>query len=32
MDVLALEDITDMESHRLSELCHILNVLEGQFV
>ncbi|PIL24678.1 hypothetical protein GSI_12562 [Ganoderma sinense ZZ0214-1] len=31
-DVLALEDITETESHRLSELCHILNALEGQFV
>ncbi|KAH9893391.1 hypothetical protein C8Q73DRAFT_746134 [Cubamyces lactineus] len=31
-DVLALEDITEVESHRLSELCHILNALEGLFV
>ena len=31
-DVLALEDITETESHRLSELCRILNALEGQFV
>ncbi|KAI0773308.1 hypothetical protein BD413DRAFT_541034 [Trametes elegans] len=31
-DVLALEDITEIESHRLSELCHTLNALEGLFV
>ena len=31
-DVLALEDITEAESHRLCELCHILNALEGLFV
>ncbi|KAI8996428.1 hypothetical protein BD414DRAFT_455134 [Trametes punicea] len=31
-DVLALEDITEVESHRLSELCRILNTLEGLFV
>lgn len=31
-DILALEDITEVESHRLSELCHILNALEGLFV
>ncbi|KAI0738508.1 hypothetical protein C8Q80DRAFT_1205833 [Daedaleopsis nitida] len=31
-DILALEDITEVESQRLCELCHILNALEGQFV
>ncbi|KAH9846124.1 hypothetical protein C2E23DRAFT_605268 [Lenzites betulinus] len=31
-DVLALEDITEVESHRLSELCHILMAVEGLFV
>ena len=31
-DVLALEDITEAESHRLCELCHIMNSLEGLFV
>lgn len=31
-DVLTLEDITEVESHRLSELCHILNALEGLFM
>lgn len=31
-DVLALPDIPEMESHRLSELCRILNALEGLFV
>ncbi|KAI9062498.1 hypothetical protein FKP32DRAFT_1666937 [Trametes sanguinea] len=31
-DVLALEDITEVESHRLSELCRILHALEGLFV
>ncbi|KAF9815102.1 hypothetical protein IEO21_04799 [Rhodonia placenta] len=31
-DVLALPDITEAESHRLNELCHILNALEGLFV
>ena len=31
-DVLALPDITEVESHRLSELCRILNALEGLFV
>lgn len=31
-DVLALEDITEVESHRLCELCHILNALEYLFV
>lgn len=31
-DTLALPDIPEMESHRLSELCRILNALEGLFV
>lgn len=31
-DVLALPDIPEVESHRLSELCRILNSLEGLFV
>lgn len=31
-DILALSDITAQESHRLSELCRILNALEGLFV
>jgi len=31
-DVLALPDITEVESHRLSELCKILNALEGLFM
>ncbi|KAF8892247.1 hypothetical protein BD779DRAFT_1670573 [Infundibulicybe gibba] len=31
-DVLALPDIPEVESHRLSELCRILNALEGIFV
>ncbi|KAL0953809.1 hypothetical protein HGRIS_004990 [Hohenbuehelia grisea] len=31
-DVLALPDITEAESHRLSELCRILHALEGLFV
>ena len=30
--ILALDDITEVESHRLSELCKILNALEGLFV
>jgi hypothetical protein len=30
-DILALPDITEVESHRLSELCRILNALEGLF-
>lgn len=30
-DILALPDITEVESHRLSELCHILHALEGLF-
>ncbi|KAI0305872.1 Centromere/kinetochore Zw10-domain-containing protein [Multifurca ochricompacta] len=31
-DILALPDITETESHRLSELCRILHALEGLFV
>ena len=31
-DVLALPDITEDESHRLSELCRVLNALEGLFI
>lgn len=31
-DILTLPDIPEMESHRLSELCRILNALEGLFV
>lgn len=31
-DILALPDIPEVESHRLSELCRILNTLEGLFV
>lgn len=31
-DVLALPDITEVESHKLNELCRILNALEGLFV
>jgi hypothetical protein len=31
-DILALPDIPEVESHRLSELCKILNALEGLFV
>jgi protein transport protein DSL1/ZW10 len=30
-DVLELDDIPELESHRLSELCRILNALEGLF-
>jgi RecJ-like exonuclease len=30
-DILELNDIPELESHRLSELCHILNALEGLF-
>ena len=30
-DILALPDITEAESHKLSELCRILNALEGLF-
>ncbi|RDB23516.1 Centromere/kinetochore protein zw10 [Hypsizygus marmoreus] len=31
-DVLALPDIPEVESHRLSELCRIFNAMEGMFV
>lgn len=31
-DVLALPDITEDESHRLSELCRVMNALEGLFI
>ncbi|KZT21579.1 hypothetical protein NEOLEDRAFT_1164550 [Neolentinus lepideus HHB14362 ss-1] len=31
-DTLALSDIPEVESHKLSELCRILNALEGLFV
>lgn len=31
-DVLALPDIPELDSRRLSELCRILNALEGLFV
>lgn len=31
-DILALSDITEQESHKLSEVCHILNAFEGLFV
>ncbi|KAG5647875.1 hypothetical protein DXG03_007799 [Asterophora parasitica] len=31
-DVLALPDIPEVESHRLSELCRIFNAMEGLFV
>ena len=30
-DILELNDIPELESHRLSELCRILNALEGLF-
>lgn len=30
-DVLSLPDIPELDSHRLSELCRILNALEGLF-
>jgi len=30
-DVIALPDIPEIESHRLSELCRILNAMEGLF-
>ncbi|TFK48548.1 hypothetical protein OE88DRAFT_1704425 [Heliocybe sulcata] len=30
-DILALSDIPEVESHKLSELCRILNALEGLF-
>ena len=31
-DILALPDITEVESHKLNELCRILNASEGLFV
>lgn len=31
-DILALDDVPEVESHRLAELCRILNALEGLFV
>ncbi|EPQ56262.1 hypothetical protein GLOTRDRAFT_115586 [Gloeophyllum trabeum ATCC 11539] len=31
-DILALSDIPELDSHRLSELCRIFNALEGLFV
>ena len=31
-DILALVDIPEVESHRLSELCRILHAVEGLFV
>ena len=31
-DVLALPDIPEVDSRKLSELCRILNALEGLFV
>lgn len=31
-DILAISDITEVESHKLSELCRIMNSLEGLFV
>jgi protein transport protein DSL1/ZW10 len=31
-DITALPDIPAVESHQLSELCRILNALEGLFV
>jgi len=31
-DILSLPDITEVESHRLSELCRILHSLEGLFI
>lgn len=30
--ILAISDITEVESHKLSELCRILTALEGLFV
>lgn len=30
-DILTLSDIPEVDSHRLSELCRILNSLEGLF-
>jgi len=31
-DILAIPDIPEVESHKLSELCRILAALEGLFV
>jgi hypothetical protein len=31
-DILALSDITEVESQRLSEICRILHALEGLFI
>lgn len=31
-DILAIQDIPEVESHKLSELCRILAALEGLFV
>ena len=31
-DILALPDITEVESHRLSELCRIMNAIEGIYM
>ena len=31
-DILGLSDITEVESHKLSELCRILNSLERLFM
>lgn len=31
-EVIALGDITEVESHRLAELCRILTALEGLFI
>lgn len=31
-DILDLQDIPELESHRLSELCRIFNSLEGLFI
>lgn len=31
-DILALPDITEVESHRLSELCRMLHALEALFI
>jgi centromere/kinetochore protein ZW10 len=31
-DILGLNDIPEVESHRLAELCRILNAVEGLFI
>jgi protein transport protein DSL1/ZW10 len=31
-DIIGLDDIPEVESHRLAELCRMLNVLEGLFI